>query len=133
MTEDELFFAVDAIRTDLRRANDRLRTSTSFLETCKKTLERNGQVRKSVNEALGHLFSSPVVSIGEYRSLKNGLDESKKQLADILEKHAHFTKIRNQAALDIPKLEAQLVDLERQLEQFESPSMILEFKRNDKQ
>ena len=129
MTEDELFFAVDAVRDELRKAKDTHRQHSAFLEAQAKTVDRNEQIRRSLVEALDHLFSSPVVSIGEYKSLINGFRTTNKQLDDLQEKRTQSLKTRNQAALEIPKLEAQLADLEQQLDRYEPPRVVLEFKR----
>jgi chromosome segregation ATPase len=133
LTEDELFFAVDTVRDELRKARDTHRQHSTFLEAQAKTIDRNEQIKKSLVDALRHLFSCPVVSIGEYRSLTDGLRNTNHQLDDLKEKRTQSLKKRNQAALEIPKLEAQLADLERQWDQYEPPRVVLEFKKHDEQ
>ncbi len=132
MTEDELIFAVDEVRTELRKAQDTLRQTGVHIENQQKIIDRNEQIKKALIDSLRHLFSSPVVSIGEYRSLTSGLSNTNRQLDEIREKRTHSLKIRSQALKDIPALEKQLADLERQWDQYEPPRVVLEFK-NDKQ
>jgi K+-sensing histidine kinase KdpD len=133
LTEDELFFAVDTVRDELRKARETHRQHSAYLEAQAKMVDRNEQIRKSLVDALNHLFTCPVVSIGEYRSLTDGLRNINRQLGDLQEKRTQSLKKRNQAALEIPKLEAQLVDLELQWDRYAPPRVVLEFKRNDKQ
>lgn len=133
MTEDELFFAVDTVRGELQKARDTVKQHSTFLEAQLKTLDRNEQIKKSLVDALKHLFSSPVASIGEYRSLINGLRNTNNQLDDLQGKRTQSLKTRNQAALEIPKLEKQLADLERQWDEYRPPRVVLEFKKHDEQ
>jgi chromosome segregation ATPase len=133
LNEDELIFAIDAVRNELWKAKNELRQSSAFLEAQSKTYDRNVQIKKSLIDALQHLFSSPVVSLGEYRSLTSGIRTTNKQLNDLHEKRRESTKTRNQALQEIPKLERQLVDLEQQLDRYEPPRVVLEFKKHDKQ
>ena len=133
MTEDELFFAVDAVRTELQKARQHLSQTAAWLEGQNKNIARNLEIEKSLIDALKHLFSSPVISLSEYRSLIKGLSTTKTNLHDIQEKRTQTLKIRNQAAIEAPKLGKQLVDLELQLERYEPPRVVLEFRKNDKQ
>jgi len=133
VNEDELFFAIETLRGEVQEAKNKLKQSTFFLESQDKVYERNEMVRKSLTEALKHLLGSPVVSLTEYRSLTSGLATTKKQLIAIQEKRFQTRKIRNQALTDLPRSEAQLADLELQLELYEPPRVVLEFKKNDKQ
>jgi len=129
MTEDELYFAVDAVRSEVYQAKEKLKEAEVWIKNQTQTIDRNLSIEKSLRDALNHLLSSPVVSLPEYQSLISGKTTTKTHLEDVQKKHRASLKIRNQMLLDIPKLEGQLADLELRLEKYVAPRVVLEFKR----
>jgi len=132
VTEDELLFAIETIRAELEHAKGKHKQMAIFVENQNKAISKHQTVKKASIEALEHLLASQIVSIGEYRSLMAGLRTTNTQLDNILKRRSESIKTHHQASLDIPKLEAQLADLQRQLERYEPTRVVLEFKKDDK-
>lgn len=131
MTEDELLFASETISDELEKVRREHEKASGFLETQGKAVDRNRQIKRGLQEALTHLSSSPVVSIREYTVLIEGLRNTNRQLDELEAEKKQALKKRSRAALEIAGLERQLADLERQLESYRPPQVVLEFKRHD--
>lgn len=132
MTEDELFVAVDAVREELFLAKKQFKSADFIIEGLNKAYDKNQMIKKSLWEALRHLSGSPVVSLTEYASLKSGIKVTNQKLIEIQSKRLESQGIRSRAEADVPSLEHQLADLEKRLETYTRPRIVLEFKRNDK-
>ena len=91
-------------------------------------IARQQLIWNSVRDALQHLLSRPVVSLEEYRSLRKGIAVTREALAELETLKQQATQVRNKALAALPALRRQLAKLEQQLETYEPPRVVLEFK-----
>lgn len=130
MTEDELIFASAAVEGEISDTVKTVSKAEQHLASLNQYIVRKELIIKSVLDALQNLKETPVVMMSEHKSLVTALKGSRVELEDLLQKRFQATQVRNKALAALPKLRKQLQTLEHQLDNFEPPRTVLEFRRD---
>lgn len=130
MTEDELIFACSAVSGSISDSKKTVSKAEATLANLDAKIARQELIYKSLSDSIDHFFKQPVVVMSEFKSLKLGLSVSKKALGDLREERRQVLLVRNKALAAIPALQRQLQNLEHQLDTYEPPRTVLEFRRD---
>jgi chromosome segregation ATPase len=130
MTEDELIFACSAVSGQISDSKRTVSKAEAVLANLDAKITRQELINKSLRDSLKHMHTQPVVLMAEFRSLRDGLTVSSKALGDLREERHKALLVRNKALAAIPGLQRQLQQLEHQLDTYEPPRTVLEFRRD---
>lgn len=130
MTEDELIFACSAVSGSISDSKKTVSKAEATLANLDAKITRQELIYRSLRDSIDHFFKQSVVILSEFKSLKLGLSVSGKALGDLRQERLQVLLVRNKALAAIPALQRQLQNLENQLDTFEPPRTVLEFRRD---
>ena len=132
MTEDELIMAVSTLHRDLNDQHKTVSKSEAMIADFDRQIARQELIYNTSKEALGHLVKGSVILMVEFRSLQSGLRSSRARLGTLKDERHKAIVVRNKALAAIPDLQRRILQLELQLDTYEPPRTVLEFRRRDK-
>lgn len=133
MTEDELIIMVAVLNKDLREKISSRTTSEAVLREIGESIARQNVIRSSLTQAMEHLMGAKIVVLSEYKSLVEGLKTTTLAFAELEKRRVQAAQKKMELDRAIPVLRDRLAELEKQLDSYEPPSKVLEFKRREQQ
>lgn len=124
MTPEEEIAALDK---ELHAKRIDLGLAEKWLAGANKRLERQRLIEASLLETLRYLINQPVISLTEYRSLRNGRSVS---LAELEKLRMEMRTVNNARTKLLQDLE-QLTRARERIRLTEPPRVVLEFRRDN--
>lgn len=131
MNEDELLMAIATLHQDIGDNRKTISKAEFRLAEIERRMARQELIFTSTRSALEHLIKQPVILMAEFRSLRSGLEVSRKALAELREEKKNALEVEMKARRALPALERSLEELEQQLAVYEPPRTVLEFRRRE--
>ena len=131
MNEDELLMAIATLHRDISDNRKTASKAEFRVAEVERRIARQELIYTSTRSALEHLIKQPVIMMAEFRSLRSGLQVSRKALAELREERKNALEIEMKARRALPALERSLGELEQQLAVYEPPRTVLEFRRRE--
>lgn len=128
MTEDEFIFAVAALHGELGEAQKSLDKAEAAIASTNTMIVRHEIMYNATLEALQSQLKAPVSSLSEYKSLRSGIQHMRTRLEELRASKGKLVSTRNVALVAIPKIKAQIMDLEAQANAVEPNYKVLELR-----
>lgn len=130
MSEDELIMAVATLHGDINDHQKTVSKTEAIIANIDSKITRQEMLSRAARSSLESLVKQPAILMEQFKVLRAEMRTAGVALDQLRTERFKAVQVRNKALAAIPGLRKQLQRLEHQLDTYEPPRQVLEFRRD---